>query len=175
MKNKELEKALNEQILMEASASFSYLSMAVWCEFHGLEGCAQFFYRQSDEEKMHMMKLISYMLEVDSKPIIPGIGQVSNDYSDIQSIFEITLSQEQSVTQSIHNLISIADRDGDYATQNFLQWYVAEQREEESMIRRILDKIKLIGTGPMTLYYIDKELDRINQGIINQDKESISN
>jgi ferritin len=166
MLNKDLENALNEQILKEGEASFSYLSMAVWCEFKGLEGCARFFYRQSDEEKMHMLKLVSYMLEMDCKPLIPAISQVENDYESIQSIFVKTLEQEKSVTRSIHNLISLADGSNDYATQNFLQWYVSEQREEESMIRKILDKIQLIGEGPMTLYYIDKEMERINQSII---------
>jgi len=172
MLNKELEKALNEQILKEAEASFSYLSMAVWCEFKGLEGSARFFYRQSDEEKLHMMKLIGYMLEMDTKPIVPSIQVNTNDYNSVQSIFEKTLTQEQSVTQSIHNLITLANKDNDYATQNFLQWYVSEQREEESMIRKILDKIKLIGEGPMTLYYIDKEMERINQEILSQEGEA---
>lgn len=82
------------------------------------------------------------------------------------------MTQEQSVTQSIHNLITLANKDNDYATQNFLQWYVSEQREEESMIRKILDKIKLIGEGPMTLYYIDKEMERINQEILSQEGEA---
>ncbi|MBK9271038.1 MAG: ferritin [Saprospiraceae bacterium] len=172
MLNKDLERALNEQILKEAEASFSYLSMAVWCDHKGLEGSARFFYRQANEERLHMMKLISYMLEMDTHPMVPSIQVSTNDFPSVQSIFERTLAQEQSVTQSIHNIITLANKDNDYATQNFLQWYVAEQREEESMIRKILDKINLIGEGPMTLYYIDKEMERINQEIVAQEGET---
>ena len=162
----EIEKAINEQIAMEAEASFSYLSMAVWCDYKGLEGTSQFFYRQSEEEKFHMMKLVEYLLEMDCKPVIPALGNVVNDYESVQSIFKQTLVQEKTVSQSIHRIIEMATQTNDHATNNFLQWYVAEQREEESMIRKIIDKIELIGNGPQSLYYIDKEMDRFNQAII---------
>jgi len=69
---------------------------------------------------------------------------------------------EQKVTKSIHDLLKIAKAENDYTTENFLQWYIAEQREEENLMRSILDKIKLIGKSPMALYYIDKEIDAVN-------------
>ena len=163
-----IEQAINEQIAKEAEASFSYLSMAVWCDYKGLEGTAQFFYRQSDEEKFHMMKLVEYLLEMDCKPIIPALGNVVNEYDSVQSIFKHTLEQEKTVSQSIHRIIEMATQANDHGTNNFLQWYVAEQREEESMIRKIIDKIDLIGDGPQSLYYIDKEMDRFNQVILKK-------
>lgn len=113
-----------------------------------------------------MMKLVEYLLEMDCKPVIPALGNVVNDYESVQSIFKQTLVQEKTVSQSIHRIIEMATQTNDHATNNFLQWYVAEQREEESMIRKIIDKIELIGNGPQSLYYIDKEMDRFNQAII---------
>jgi ferritin len=112
------------------------------------------------------MKLVEYLLEMDCKPVIPALGNVVNDYESVQSIFKQTLVQEKTVSQSIHRIIEMATQTNDHATNNFLQWYVAEQREEESMIRKIIDKIELIGNGPQSLYYIDKEMDRFNQAII---------
>ena len=67
------------------------------------------------------------------------------------------------MTNAIYNLIAISNEDKDHSTNLFLQWYVAEQREEEAMVRTILDTIKLIGDGPQSLYYIDKEVEKINQ------------
>jgi ferritin len=167
MLSEKIESALNDQISKEANSSFTYLSIAVWCERNGLEGNAQFFYRQAQEEHMHMMKLIHYVVEMDGKAIIPPITEPKKEFESIQNVFKITLSQEKEVTQSIHKIIDLANEASDHTTQNFLQWYVAEQREEESLIRKILDKIMLIGDGPQSLYYIDKEIERINQSVQN--------
>lgn len=78
-------------------------------------------------------------------------------------MFEQVYAHEQKVTASINELLSLAYKDNDHTTLNFLQWYVTEQREEEALMRGILDRIKLIGNGPMSLYYIDKEMEKINK------------
>ena len=160
--NAEMQDKLNNQIQMEGYASFLYLSMSAWCDFQGLTGCAQFFKRQADEEHMHMMKLVLYMQKMDVQPIIPGIEQPPSDFGDINSVFEQVLAHEQKVTQSINDIVEHASKSKDHSTYNFLQWYVAEQREEESLARSILDRIKLIGNSPQRLYYIDKEVEAIN-------------
>ncbi len=169
MLDTKIEQALNAQIEKEAFASYSYLSMAVWCDSQGLEGCARFFYRQAEEEHLHMMKIIHYIIERNGKPIIPSINNPKNEYNSIHEIFELTLKQEMSVTQSIHEIITSTEKLNDYSTQNFLQWYVTEQREEEAVIMKILDKLKLIGQGNLSLYYIDKEVEKINSQIITQE------
>jgi ferritin len=163
MISEKMEKALNEQIAIEGHSSFVYLSIATWCDKEGLEGCNQFFRRQADEERFHMLKIFDYMSEVDAFAKTPAIEQVPHEYNSIQDIFKLTLQQEQKVTSSINDLVRLSLDENDYTTKNFLEWYVAEQREEENLIRGILDKIKLIGTGSMSLYYIDKEIDKINQ------------
>jgi ferritin len=154
--------ALNKQIAMEGYASFYYLSMSSWCDNEGLEGCAQYFQRQSAEEHSHMLRLFHYLSEVDSKAIVPAIPQPPVEFENIEVVFNEVYAHEQKVTHAINQLVELAHRENDFTTRNFLEWYVAEQREEEALVRNILDKIRLIGSGPMSLYYIDKEIETIN-------------
>lgn len=154
--------ALNEQIVLEGYASFLYLSMASWCDKKGLDGCAQFMHRQSSEEWEHMLRLFRYLSEVDAHALTPAIAQPPHEFESVRALFQQVYEHEQKVTRSIHQLMHLANSENDYATVNFLQWYIAEQREEESLMRSILDKIDLIGDGPQSLYYVDKELTRIN-------------
>jgi ferritin len=157
-----MEAALNKQIELEGYASFLYLSMASWCDSKGLQGCAEFMHRQSEEERMHMMKIFHYISEVDGIAISPGIPQPTKNWTSVQVMFEEVFRHEQKVTASIYQLLNQSIQENDFATQNFLQWYVSEQREEEALIRSILDKIKIIGDGSQSLYFIDKELSAIN-------------
>lgn len=163
MQSKKIEVALNKQLELEGYASFTYLAMAGWCDNEGLEGCAQFLYRQADEERDHMMKIFHYINEVDGKAITPAIKQPQTAYKSVQQLFEQVYQHEKKVTKSINDIVALCYKEKDHATLNFLQWYVEEQREEEALMRSILDVMKLIGTGPQSLYYIDKEMERINK------------
>ncbi len=160
-----VQKALNDQIAMEGYASFLYLSMASWCEQQGLEGSSEFFYRQAAEEHDHMMRIFRYVLEMDGTAIAPAIKKVPDQFESIQKIFNDVYLHEQQVTQSINNLVTLSSDENDHTTYQFLQWFVVEQREEETLVRSILDKLKLIGDGPQSLYFIDKEVTDINGGI----------
>ncbi len=163
MQSKKIENALNKQIELEGYASFTYLAMAGWCDNEGLEGCAQFLYRQADEEREHMMKIFHYINEVDGNAVTPGIKQPPTSYESVQQLFKLVYEHEKKVTKSINDIVALCYEEKDHATLNFLQWYVEEQREEEALMRSILDIMKLIGTGPQSLYYIDKEMERINK------------
>lgn len=162
MLSSNIEKALNDQIALEGHASAVYLAMASWCEKEGMAGCASFFYEQSTEERMHMLKVLHYILEMDGSPIIPAQEQPQAEYESIQSLFNMVYAQEKEVTAAIYNLLSISEAENDHSTTLFLQWYVAEQREEEAQIRTIMDKIKLIGNGTQSLFFIDQEVEKIN-------------
>jgi|SRR5680860_153410 len=161
----EMQEKLNNQIGVEGYASFLYLAMSVWCDYKGLIGCAQFLRRQSDEEHVHMTKIVEYLQEVDGRPVIPDISKPPKDFNDINTLFEDVLAHEKKVTKSINDLVEFASHQNDHSTYNFLQWYVEEQREEENLMRTILDKINLIGDSPQKLYYIDKELEAINNSV----------
>jgi ferritin len=163
MISKTMENALNTQISLEGYASFLYLSMASWCDKEGLQGCAAFMHRQSDEERQHMLRIFHYISEVDGHALAPAIAQPPHSFESVHKLFEQVYAHEQKVTASINELLSLAYKDNDHTTLNFLQWYVTEQREEEALMRGILDRIKLIGDGPMSLYYIDKEIEKINK------------
>lgn len=158
-----MEAALNKQIALEGAASNLYLSMASWCDREGLNGCAQFMHRQSEEERNHMLRIFHYISDVDGHALTPGMEQPPHEFESVHSLFEQVYHHEQKVTQSINVLVDLCYKENDYSTLNFLQWYVEEQREEEALMRTILDKLKLIGNGPQSLYYIDKELDAVNQ------------
>jgi ferritin len=163
MISKKMEEALNQQIAFEGYASFLYLSMATWCDHKGLQGCAKFLQRQSAEEHMHMMKIFEYLSDVDGFAKTPGIDQPPHEFKSVQEIFKSVYEHEQKVTQSINKLVGLATKENDYATQTFLQWYINEQREEEAMMRTVLDRIGLIGDGPQSLYFIDKEMEALNK------------
>lgn len=158
-----MEDALNQQIALEGYASFLYLSMASWCDKQGLQGCAAFMHRQSEEERAHMLRIFHYISEVDGHALTPAISQPPHEFESIRSLLEQVYAHEQKVTAAIHNLISVSYQDNDHTTLNFLQWYVTEQREEEALMRNILDRVRLIGDGPMSLFYIDKEIEKINK------------
>lgn len=155
--------ALNKQIKLEGQASFLYLSMASWCDAEGLEGCTKFMKRQSAEELEHMHKIFEYLSEVDAHALTPAIDEVPHHFDNPKKMFEMVYAHEQKVTKSIHDLMKIADEEKDYTTDNFLQWYISEQREEENQMRSVLDRIKLIGDSPAALYYIDIEIEKVNQ------------
>jgi len=153
--------ALNKQIEREAQASFLYLSMAGWCERMSLSGCAQFLFAQSAEEHSHMLRIFHYVLDMDKVAISPKVEQPEAEFESVFVLFEQIFKHEQYISKSINELMNLAIEEGDHATTNFLQWYVQEQREEESLMRSILDKIKLIGDGPSHLYHIDNEVAKM--------------
>ncbi len=154
---------LNKQIEYEAYASSYYLALAYWCDDQALEGCKAFFLRQSDEERMHMLKIYDYISECNATPITPAVPQPPLEHSGIRQVFNDVLAQEKSVTDAIYQIVDVCYKVSDYATLKFMEWYIEEQREEETTIISIIDRIKLIGEGGQSLYYIDKEVDRFNQ------------
>ncbi len=165
MISKKMEAALNQQIAFEAYASFLYLSMATWADHQGLPGCYQFLMRQSEEERAHMLKIFGYLSEVDASALTPGIDSPPHDYDNIQSVFKAVYAHEQKVTKSINELVALATKENDFTSLAFLQWFVDEQREEETLMRSILDRIRLIGDGPQSLYFIDKEIEALNKQV----------
>ena len=109
-----------------------------------------------------MLKIFEYLAEVDAHALTPAIAQAPHEFESIQSMFQSVYEHEQKVTASINKLVAIANQENDHSTSVFLQWYVNEQREEEALMRSILDKIRLIGTGAQSLYFIDLEIEKIN-------------
>ena len=161
MLSKNIEIALNKQIRIEAESSQIYLSMACWAEVNGLEGIAKFMYAQSDEERLHMLKLIKYVNERGGHSQITDLNAPNTSYETFKGMFEALYHHELFVSNSINELVHITFEEKDYATHNFLQWYVAEQIEEEATAKTILDKINLIGDDKGGLYLFDRDIQLI--------------
>jgi ferritin len=158
MLKKEIQDVLNKQIAMEEYASRSYLVLALWAEESGYEGTAKFFFKQTEEEQGHMMKFIKFVLEAGGSPEVSTYGEGLHKPKFFKDLFEIALKHEQAVTKSIHSMVEKAWNSKDFATFNFLQWFVAEQVEEEDQFRTILDKIKIIDQQGGSYYMLDREL-----------------
>ena len=158
MLNKAIADKLNEQINLEFYSSNVYLQMSAWCDNHGYEGAAAFLLRHADEELEHMQKLFTYVSETSGMPLLGKIDAPKNDYKSLKEVFETTLEHEKFITSKINELVEVTFANKDYSTFNFLQWYVAEQHEEEKLFNSIVDKFKLLGESGTALYYIDREL-----------------
>lgn len=154
-----MQEALNEQVRIEAESSQAYLAMASWAEIQaGIDNITEFFYRHSDEERMHMLKLIHFINERGGFAQIPALPQPNLTFPSIKHAFKQLLEHEVFVSESINKLVGIALEEKDYATHNFLQWYVAEQIEEEALARTLNDKLELIGDEKSGLYLFDKDI-----------------
>jgi ferritin len=161
MINKKIEAALNKQIEAEAKSSNLNLAMASWAEAQGYEGVSNFFYDQSDEERQHMLKLVKYVNERGGRAHICATTEPLKIFDCLTHVFQDFLDHEVEITRLINELVHVCLEEKDYTTQNFLQWYVAEQIEEEAVARTILDKLKLIGTDKGGLYLFDRDINQI--------------
>lgn len=161
MLSEKMQGALNKQIRIEAESSQIYLAMASWAEIQGLEGVSEFMYNQSDEERQHMLKLFQYINERGGHAVVSELNAPATEFGSIKEMFETLFKHEVFVSQSINELVHIALEEKDYATHNFLQWYVAEQIEEEAQARTILDKINLIGDDKGGLYLFDNDIKQL--------------
>ena len=145
MLNKEVIDLLNGQIWLENRASFYYLRLSAEFNKNGYFGISKFFLNQSNEEREHMIKIFEYLEEDEGE-------------FDILCLFEDSLIGEREVTKSINKILSKCKEVGDYTTENFLQWFVTEQREEENKFKEIIDNLKIIGSNTLGLYEMNKVL-----------------
>ena len=159
MLSKTIQEALNNQVQMESESSQAYLAMASWAEIQpGLQGVTEFFYKQSDEERVHMLKLIRFINERGGFAVIPALEQPMVTFQSLRRVFEEFLKHELKVSNSINDLVHLSLTEKDYATHNFLQWYVNEQIEEERTARTLNDKLEMIGDDKSGLYLFDRDI-----------------
>ena len=156
-----VEEALNKQIQLEEQSSRIYMAMASWCEVNGFPGAAKFLYTHSDEERMHMTKLIKYLNDKGGYATLQVLEAPAKNFKSLQEVFEKILEHEEFVTASINQLYEVAFTQKDYTTSQFLQWYIQEQIEEESLFKGVLDKFRLAGNQTGGLFHLDKELDSL--------------
>lgn len=158
MLNEAMIKQLNDQINLEFYSSNLYLQMSAWCEYKGYEGCARFLKMHADEEMQHMQRMFNYVNETGNMALIGTVEAAPAEFANLRELFQEVYRHECLVTKSINSLAHSAFTSQDYSTFNFLQWYVAEQHEEEKLFQSVLDKIDMIGNDGSALYFIDKEM-----------------
>jgi len=157
MLSPKLLKLLNAQINLEFFSSNIYLQMGAWAENEGLVGCSAFLTKHAGEEMGHMRRIWNYVLESGYMPVLGAIKEAPSKIKDVKALFEEVYTHEQQVTAKINALAQAAFEEKDMITFNFMQWFVAEQHEEEALARNILDRIKIIGLDGKGLYFIDQE------------------
>ncbi len=153
-----MQKALNTHLNEELYSSYFYLSMAAYFEAKNLKGFANWFRIQSTEEEMHGMKFFNFILQKGGKVSLTEIGAPKIEWKSISEVFADTLKHEQKITGLINKLVEVSMLEKDFATNNFLQWFVTEQVEEEANVEEIIQKIEMIGDNKSGLYMLDNEL-----------------
>jgi ferritin len=161
--SKSIEDILNKQVTKEANAAQIYLSYAVWADSEGYAGVANLLFRHSGEERNHMMKVIEYIQERGGRAKISALAAPPKDPKNLQECFEKTFQHEVDNTTAIYEIVNLAQKEKDWATWNFGQWFVKEQIEEETLIMDLLDKLKIAG-GPKasseSLLYLDSKIGK---------------
>jgi ferritin len=160
MLSKKMEEALNGQINKEMYSAYLYMAMSAQATDMGLDGFARWFMVQYHEEMFHAMKIYQFVFDRNGRVELQQIDQPPANFDSIKDMFEKTLEHEQFVTKSINELVDLAISENDHATNQFLQWYVEEQVEEEKNDHEILTKIDLLADGKkgQGIYMLDKEI-----------------
>ncbi len=157
MLSERMEKALNQQVNAELYSSYLYLSMASYLGSLNLDGFVNWMKVQALEELYHALKLYNFIEQRGGRPRMEAIEKPATEWDSPVQVFEAVLEHEQKVTGLINDLVNLAIEDADHATNNFLQWFVAEQVEEEETANGVLQKLKLVDERG-GLFMLDREM-----------------
>jgi len=158
MISKKMTEALNDQINAELYSAYLYFAMSSYASNKGLDGIASWMAVQAKEEMTHAEKLYDYVNSQGEHVILGAIEKPPSEFESARHIFEETLEHEREVTRLINQLVDLAASESDHATHNFLQWFVAEQVEEEETASTILSKFELAGDHVGALFMLDSQL-----------------
>ncbi len=161
--SKTLAAALNDQMTKEAHASQIYLSYGAWADNNGFCGIANFLFRHAQEERNHMMKILEYILKRGAEAKVIAIPAPPENPSSINNCFEKVFGHEVDNTNAVYKVVKMSMQEEDWATWNFMQWFVKEQTEEETLALSLLDKIKIAGgekANSDVLYSLDRDLSK---------------
>jgi len=165
---KKITASLNAQITQEAYASQIYLSYGAWAGSEGYAGIANFLFRHAEEERNHMMKILEYIVKRGGEVTIEAIPAPHANPKSVNECFEQIFKHEVNNTKAIYALVKLSLDEEDWATWNFMQWFVKEQVEEESFAMNLLDKIKIAGgekAAHNELYSLDRDLEKTSEEV----------
>lgn len=149
--------ALNDQMNFEFESANVYMSMAAFCASESLDGFANFYLVQAEEERFHAMKFFRFLNDVGHRVTIKGMEMPNNDYASVLDSFEKGLAHEKEVTKRIYALADLALNEREHATMAFLNWFIEEQVEEEASFDNIIQKLKRIDKDSNAFFMLDDE------------------
>lgn len=158
MISQEMQDAMNEQLNFELFSSYLYMSMSAYMQNQNLPGAANWMKSQALEELIHVDQIFSHINERQGRVLLTAIEGPKTDWDSPLAAFEQSYAHEQLVTSRINKLVALAQKENDYASHNFLQWFVSEQVEEESTVDDIVNKMRMVGDQGYGLFMIDREL-----------------
>lgn len=146
---------MNEQIKLELYSGYLYLSMAAWFESKSLGGFAHWMRKQAGEEQEHALKFFDHINDRGGRVKLQALDQPPTEFKSITAVFDEVLEHEKGVTARIHYLYEIAEKENDYPSKTFLNWFVDEQVEEEKNASEIVEWMKLGGETPHTIFSLN--------------------
>lgn len=155
--NSRIAKLLNEQINKEFYSAYLYLDMAIYYDQLNLDGYANYYTIQAQEERDHALLFMQYMQNNGLKVTLEAIGKPDKAFSSVLDPLEIAAEHERYVTSLINDIYAAAQEDKDYRTMKFLDWFVDEQMEEEKSADTMIAQYKLFGQDPRGLYLLNQE------------------
>ncbi len=158
MLSKNLLTKLNEQITHEFYSAQYYLAMAAYFKKEDLDGFANFFIVQAEEERFHAMKYFEFINDQGEEAIITGFKDPKREFTSAEEIFSLALEHEKLVSSLINDLMNIAQEEKHHPSIGFLQWFIAEQVEEEASMSRLLSLVKRVGEQGHGILMLDREL-----------------
>src|SRR5215211_3430311 len=142
---------LNEQVAYEFAASQQYVAIAVWFDSETLPLLAAHFYRQALEERNHALMIVQYLLDSDVEVVIPGVAPPRTDFTDAVAPIALALEQERTVTEQIKALSALAREENELVGEQFLDWFLKEQREEVSSMSDLLKVVERAAASNLLL------------------------
>lgn len=158
MISESMQKALNDQLNLELYSAYVYGSMAAHFEYKNLHGFANWMQVQVHEELGHSAKFFKYLTDSGGRVVLQAIAQPPTEFATPLAALEEAYKHETKVTKAIYELMSLARKENDYASEVFLQWFVTEQVEEEAAADDVVQKLKMVGEDPRGLFMIDRQL-----------------
>ncbi|MCP4646184.1 MAG: ferritin [bacterium] len=150
--------AINKQINKELFSSYLYMAMSMFFEAEDLSGAASWMRAQALEEMTHAEKFMNYVNERGGRVMLEALERPASSWENPLAAFTAALEHERFISLSINNLVGMARKENDYMSDNFLQWFVGEQVEEEASVGEVIRMFKLAGSSGGGLLMIDKEL-----------------
>lgn len=157
---KSIAKALNEQVIFEFNSAYLYLALSLAMADESFKGFSAWLRLQYQEEMEHAFKFIDYLESRDEKTTLGDIKAQAIDIKDPLKVAEAVLKHEQVITEKINDLYALAMEEKDFATMNFLNWFVTEQVEEEESARNLVDEFKFAGDSRASQLFVDARLGK---------------